>query len=56
MKIKVLCKSVVCLALWQITRGLHNIAFKLAASENSAAPPNKPKNNITWNLESALHI
>lgn len=37
-------------------KGLHYTAFKLAASENSVAMPNKPKNNITWNLESGLHI
>lgn len=46
MEIKVLCKSDVCLAMCQITRGLHYIAFKLAASENSTATPNRPKNNI----------
>lgn len=37
-------------------KGLKYIAFKLAASENSASPPNKPQNSITRNLESSLHI
>lgn len=37
MEIKVLCKSVVCLAQRQITRGLRYVEFKLAACENSAA-------------------
>lgn len=37
MEIKVLCKSVDCLAQSQITRELRYAEFKLGAGENSAA-------------------
>lgn len=51
MEIKVLCKSDACLAMCQITRGLlRYIAFKLTASENSAATLG-PKYNIAQKSE-----
>lgn len=46
-----------CLAMCQITRGLRYIAFKWAASENSAATANGPKRQCcTKSLECMLHI